>query len=91
MLHHPSIADAAVIGIPDDVGGEVPRAYVVLKPGVEGRVEEDVQQFVDSRVNPLSRLRGGVEILEVIPKAASGKILRKQLRESFKKRQNVRS
>ena len=84
MLHHPSIADAAVIGIPDDVGGEVPRAYVVLKPGVEGRVEEDVQQFVDSQVNPLSKLRGGIEVVDVIPKASSGKILRRQLRDKFK-------
>ena len=88
LLHHPWVADAAVIGIPHDVGGEVPRAYVVLKPGVGdgsvASVEENIQQFVDEKVNPLSMLRGGVELMEAIPKASSGKILRRQLRDSFK-------
>ena len=88
LLHHPSIADAAVIGIPHDVGGEVPRAFVVLKPGVEvgslESVEEDVKRFVDGQVNPVSKLRGGVEIIDAIPKASSGKILRRQLRDRFK-------
>ena len=87
LLLHPSVEDAAVIGIKDDVGGEVPRAFVVLKHGVnniaDAEAKESVKRFVDDRVNPLSRLRGGVEIIDAIPKAASGKILRRTLRDRF--------
>ena len=90
LLAHPSIVDAAVIGVPHDVGGEGPRAFVVLKPGVDVRsfesVKEDVKLFVDGRVNPHSKLRGGVEIVDEIPKTLSGKILRKLLREKYKAR-----
>ena len=84
LLRHPDVADAAVIGIPDQVGGEVPRAFVVLKPGVGAAVEK-IQRFVDERVNPLSKLRGGVELIDAVPKAASGKILRAVLRDRFRK------
>ena len=86
LLLHPSVEDAAVIGIKDDVGGEVPRAFVVLKQDVniaDAEAKESVKQFVDDQVNPLSRLRGGVQIIDAIPKAASGKILRRTLRDKF--------
>ena len=84
LLHHPAVADAAVIGIPDEIGGEVPRAFVVLKPGVSAE-QEKIQCFVDERVNPLSKLRGGVELIDAVPKSASGKILRRELRDRFRK------
>ena len=85
LLLHPAVEDAAVIGIKDNHGGEVPRAFIVVKQGVETDTEltKGVQKFVDDQVNSYSRLRGGVEVVESIPKAASGKILRKKLRDSF--------
>ncbi len=45
LTTHSKIADAAVIGVPDERAGELPRAYVVLKPDVT-MTEEEVQQFV---------------------------------------------
>ena len=81
LLTHEAVADAAVIGVAasDDVG-ELPKAFVVLKPGVEGVKAEDVQSFVDERVSPHSKLRGGVAFLDAIPKSAAGKILRRVLK-----------
>ena len=93
LLSHPSVADAAVIGVPDEAAGELPRAYVVLKPGgarqsggadeLESEAEA-VRQFVDGRVNPYMRLRGGVVVMDEIPKSASGKLLRRVLVEHAK-------
>ena len=88
LLTHEAVADVAVIGVPaaDDVG-ELPKAFVVLKPGggVDGvgddvTMAEMLQRFVEERVSPHSKLRGGVSFVDAIPKSAAGKILRRVLR-----------
>ncbi|XP_063398234.1 probable 4-coumarate--CoA ligase 3 isoform X1 [Mytilus trossulus] len=77
---HPAVADVAVIGIQagEDVG-EVPKAYVVPKPGVT-LTEEDITHFVEANVAPYKKLRGGVKLIDSIPKTASGKILRREVK-----------
>eukprot|EP01103_Thecamoeba_quadrilineata_P001616 TRINITY_DN11462_c0_g1_i1.p1 TRINITY_DN11462_c0_g1~~TRINITY_DN11462_c0_g1_i1.p1 ORF type:complete len:550 (+),score=118.32 TRINITY_DN11462_c0_g1_i1:18-1667(+) len=80
LLSHDEIADAAVIGIEDEVWGEVPRAYVVLKNGAK-ITSEEIKDFVASQVAPYKLLRGGVIFVEAVPKSASGKILRRLLRD----------
>ncbi|KAJ3392842.1 hypothetical protein HDU84_003326 [Entophlyctis sp. JEL0112] len=79
LLEHPAIADAAVIGRADKSAGEVPRAFVVLKPKVKCS-EAEIIEFMDKKVAPHKRLRGGVAFVSEIPKSASGKILRRILR-----------
>jgi acyl-CoA synthetase (AMP-forming)/AMP-acid ligase II len=89
LLDHPAIADAAVIGVLNGDGDEMPRAYVVLRPdqaasqqkSLQGRKEEKIVRFVEERVARHKRLTGGVVFLDAIPKNPSGKILRKWLRE----------
>jgi 4-coumarate--CoA ligase len=71
--------DVAVIGIPDDLAGELPRAYVVKKPGHQ-TVEKDIAKFVDAQVAPHKRLKGGVVFIDAIPKSNTGKILRRELK-----------
>jgi acyl-CoA synthetase (AMP-forming)/AMP-acid ligase II len=80
LLTHPGIADAAVIGVPDDNGNEVPRAYVVRQPSAADLSEGEIMMHVAERVSPYKRIRQ-VSFIDGVPRAASGKILRRELRE----------
>lgn len=80
LLQHPRIVDAAVIGVPTDDGDELPRAYVVKRPGTE-LTEAEVYDWVAGKLARYKRLDGGVVFLEAVPKNASGKIQKKTLRE----------
>jgi acyl-CoA synthetase (AMP-forming)/AMP-acid ligase II len=80
LLTHPGIADAAVIGVYNDDGNEVPHAYVVRQPTASDLSEGEVMMYVAERVAPYKRVRQ-VTFIDGVPRAASGKILRRRLRE----------
>ena len=84
LISHDGIVDAAVIGVWDErLQTEVPRAYVVAKrDGVPSA--EEVKAFIKDNMATHKQLRGGVVFIDEIPKSASGKILRKTLRELAK-------
>ncbi|MFE0918281.1 4-coumarate--CoA ligase family protein [Streptomyces nigra] len=79
LLTHPGIADAAVIGHYNDEGNEVPHAFVVRQPSAPELTEGDVMMYVAERVAPYKRVRR-VTFIDGVPRAASGKILRRELR-----------
>lgn len=87
LLLHPQIIDAAVIGVKGIPGQppemECPRAYVVRRPGPEGEklTEKEVKEWCAIRLAKYKELTGGVE---TIPKNASGKILKRILRDMAK-------
>jgi acyl-CoA synthetase (AMP-forming)/AMP-acid ligase II len=80
LITHPGIADAAVIGHYDADGNEVPHAFVVPRPTPTGLTEGEVMMYVAERVAPYKRVRH-VTFIDGVPRAASGKILRRELRE----------
>ncbi|ORZ31780.1 hypothetical protein BCR44DRAFT_56988 [Catenaria anguillulae PL171] len=82
LLTHAAVMDAAVVGKPDRDAGEVPVGFVVLKPGVEDgdEIRTEIRAFVDAKVAPYRKLRGGVRVVDAIPKSATGKILRRVLK-----------
>ncbi|MFF7532702.1 4-coumarate--CoA ligase family protein [Streptomyces bobili] len=80
LLTHPGIADAAVIGEYNDDGNEVPHAYVVRQPTAPDLAEGEVAMYVAERVAPYKRVRL-VTFIDTVPRAASGKILRRELRD----------
>ncbi|XP_063927648.1 probable 4-coumarate--CoA ligase 1 isoform X1 [Zophobas morio] len=78
------VEDAAVIGVSSSRYGEIPRAYVVLK---DKRVDvEGLEKYVKGQVAEYKQLRGGVEVVDVIPKSSSGKILRRELKNEYEKK-----
>jgi acyl-coenzyme A synthetase/AMP-(fatty) acid ligase len=86
LLSHPLVTDAAVVGIPTkEKDSEVPLGCVSLASSVEARdienVLEQIKKFVDAKVSPYKRLRGGLFHVEVLPKTSTGKVMRRTLPE----------
>jgi acyl-CoA synthetase (AMP-forming)/AMP-acid ligase II len=82
LLEHPAVRECGVVGRPDAAAGEIPVAFVALREGfVDGKkMEEDLCAFVADRLTRYKQPRE-VHFIEVVPKTASGKILRRELRQ----------
>jgi len=78
IVNHPGVSDVAVIGVPDEEAGELPKAFVV--PAGDDLDHDELMAWVAERVSPQKRIRL-VEAVEEIPKSPSGKILRRVLKD----------
>lgn len=88
LLTSPLVSDCAVIQVPDERAGEVPKAFVVKGTGAQGQSDEElaknIAKYVEDHKARHKWLKGGVEFIDVIPKSPSGKILRRMLRDKEK-------
>lgn len=81
MLAHPAVYEVAVIPVPDERWGEVPKALVSLKPGAHAS-EGELMEFTRGRLSHYKCPRS-IEFVEVLPKTGTGKILKKELRKKY--------
>jgi len=81
LIEHPSVAESAVVGKPDELRGEIVKAFIVLRPGNEPseRLREDITNFVRVRLAYYAYPRE-IEFVEALPKTRSGKIMRRVLK-----------
>ena len=78
---HPAIADCAVVGVPSELWGETPVAFVVPRDGSAADAGA-IREWVNARVNKIQRL-AAVEIVESLPRSAIGKVLKRELRDRY--------
>jgi fatty-acyl-CoA synthase len=82
IFAHPAVLECAVVAAPDPQWGEVPVAYVVLKPG-ESLKEQELCEFLQSRIAKFKMPRQFHFTSDPLPKTGTGKILKRELREQF--------
>ena len=84
MLEHPAVRDCGVVGRPEAAAGEIPVAFVVLRDGLVAskRLEEELCAFVADRLTHYKQPRE-IHFVDAVPKTASGKILRRELKKFF--------
>jgi long-chain acyl-CoA synthetase len=79
LYTHPAVYEAAVIGIPDEIKGEIPKAFITLKPGQQAS-EGEIIAFCKANLAPY-KIPRQVEIRSELPKSSTGKILHRELRQ----------
>ena len=81
IASHPTVYEAAVVGVPDEKWGEVVRAFVVVESGLAAS-EDDIQEHVRKHLAGF-KVPKSVEFRDQLPKGATGKILKRVLREPY--------
>jgi len=87
LVEHPAVLDSAVVGVPDEEAGEIPKAFVILRGEYSVTIEELIT-FVNGKLTGYKKLHE-VEFVETLPRVPSGKILRRELKELERARRAV--
>jgi 4-coumarate--CoA ligase len=94
LIDHPKVNDAAVIGLWNkDQESELPRAYLVLAPGVpkSDATAKEIADWLHAKVAGHKKLRGGIFFVDEVPKGTSGKILRRVLKDKALKEEETKA
>jgi len=91
LIEHPAVAESAVVASPDEVRGEIVKAFIVVAAGYEGSEEltRELQDFVKELTSPYKYPRE-IEYVDSLPKTISGKIRRIELKEMEKQRKLIK-
>jgi 2-aminobenzoate-CoA ligase len=83
LLRHPAVAECGVVGLPDEERGQVVKAFVVLKPGIDGdaAMVKTLQDFVKAEIAPYKYPRA-IAFVEALPRTETGKLQRFTLRQT---------
>jgi 2-aminobenzoate-CoA ligase len=83
LLEHPSVLECGVVGTPDEERGQIVKAFIVLKPGVDGAdsLKQQLQDYVKSQIAPYKYPRS-IEFVDALPRTNTGKLQRFRLRET---------
>ncbi len=84
LYQHPGVSEAAVIGVPDEHWGEIVKAVIVLKEGYNV-AEEEIIAYCGKRIAGYKKPKS-VEFWKELPKSPQGKVLKREIRETIKKR-----
>ena len=82
LAKHEDVLESAVVGVPSDRWGETPVAYVTLRPG-KSATPDDIKTWLNARVGKTQRL-ADVVLIDNLPRSHIGKVLKKDLRDSYK-------
>ena len=88
LLEHPAVADVAVIAKPNDEAGEIPKAFVVLRPGCEHQSADELLLWANDKLATFKNVRE-LAFIDAIPRNPSGKILRRILKEQERQNMNL--
>jgi len=84
VIQHPEVAEVAVFGVPDEKWGETPVAAVVLHPG--GTIEpEPLKEWTNGRVDAKFQRVSDVVIMDAFPCNVAGKVLKREMRDSYRR------
>jgi long-chain acyl-CoA synthetase len=89
LYEHPAVKLCGVIGKPDPVAGEIPKAFVVLKEGMTA-TEKEIMDFVNEKVAPYKAIRE-VEFRKELPMTMVGKVLKRVLQEEERKKAEAKA
>uniref|UniRef100_UPI003FA60A19 AMP-binding enzyme n=1 Tax=Noviherbaspirillum sp. TaxID=1926288 RepID=UPI003FA60A19 len=82
LRQHPDLDDVSVVGMPSDKWGETPVAFAVARAG-SGLAPESLMEWANARLGKTQRL-AAVQMVDSLPRSAIGKVLKRELRDSFK-------
>ncbi|XP_037028878.1 4-coumarate--CoA ligase 1-like [Bradysia coprophila] len=90
LMQHPGVGNVCVVGIPDDLAGDLPAA-VIIKSATTDVTEDDINSLMKTKLSDVKQLRGGIYFVDELPVTPSGKVLRRKVQEIALKFRKERS